>query len=263
MHKAPIVIKVGGNDIETPGFIDMLVAVVDKAEHPVIIVHGGGRSITNLQAQLGIEAEYVDGLRVSDEASLKIVEMVLCGAINTRITRTLMLYGIEAQGLNGQDRGLIRAKKLEHPAGDLGRVGEPTAVRGEMLLNLIAEGVTPVIAPVCLGDDGSFNVNADHVAGAVGVAVNAARVVFVTNVQGVMHDGNLLTRLTPHDVDVLIAGEVIYGGMIPKTQSALKLIESGIPEVVITNLDGLLIGSGTTFISEIDSPKENLLGEDE
>lgn len=261
MQNAPIVLKVGGNDLEKPGFIDLLVAVVAKSEHPVIVVHGGGKAISTMQETLGIAPQYVDGLRVSDERSLEIAEMILCGAVNTRITRTLMLYGIEAQGLNGQDRGLIRARKLDHSGGDLGRVGEPIHVRGEILLQLIAEGVTPIIAPICLGEDGPFNVNADHVAGAVGAAVNAARVLFVTNVHGVMHEGEVLKTLTEADVETLIAEGVIRGGMIPKARSALQLIHVGVREVVITDLDGLLIGAGTTFIADEHLSQQHRNGE--
>ncbi|NDJ85176.1 MAG: acetylglutamate kinase [Chloroflexi bacterium] len=251
MHQHPVVLKIGGNDLDQPGFIDDLAGIVRQSHAPVIVVHGGGKEISQMQEQLGIVPRYVDGLRVSDEASLSIAEMVLCGAINTRIVRTLQLRGIEAQGLSGMDRGLIRVRKLEHPQGDLGRVGEPVAVRGEVLLHLLYLGVTPVVSPISLGDDGPYNVNADHVAGAIAQAVNAEKVIFTTNVHGVLHGERVVDHLTPSLAEELIAGGVIHGGMLPKVYTARHLVAAGVRQVVITNLAGLMQGIGTTVVPEV------------
>lgn len=242
------VLKISGHEIDQPGFLESLAQVVAQAAEPVIVVHGGGKEITQMQEKYGVQTQYIDGLRVTDEHSLQITEMVLCGAINTRIVKAFQLAGIEAQGLSGLDRGLIKAQKLKHPKGDLGRVGEVLAVRGEILRDLVQQGVTPVIAPICLGEDGAFNVNADHVAGAVGVSVNAEQVVFLTNVKGVLNNQELVPTLTPSIADDLIEQKVIFGGMLPKVRTALHMVEKGARKVVITNLDGLLANSGTAVV---------------
>lgn len=245
-----IVLKIGGNNLDEPDFVENLAKTIAMSSVPIIIVHGGGKEISQMQTMMGLTPQYVDGLRVSNPEALQVAEMVLCGMVNTRIVRTLQLHGIEAQGLNGMDRGLIKAQKLNHPAGDLGRVGEATQVRADILHALIAQGVTPVIAPICLGDDGAFNVNADHVAGAVAKAIGANKVVFVTNVSGVLHEDELVEELTPHHAHDLIEQMVIFGGMLPKVHTALQLLATGIPRVMITNLDGLISGQGTTLTTQ-------------
>jgi acetylglutamate kinase len=247
----PILLKIGGSSFDHPEFVDDLAAVVKQIDYPLVIVHGGGRLISDMQRQLGIQPYYIDGLRVSDPESLAVAEMVLCGAVNTQITRAFVLAGIEAQGLNGMDRGLLRAEKLEHPEHDLGRVGIPTTVRSEILLQLLAEKVVPVIAPICLGDDGPFNVNADHVARAIGKALGVKRVVFLTNVSGVFHEGEVVPFIYRALGEELIAQKVIRRGMRVKVQSALELIDHGVEEVLITDLEGLLTGAGTIIFEEI------------
>jgi acetylglutamate kinase len=246
----PIVLKIGGHELDQHGFIEELAQTVAQSTTPIIIVHGGGKEISQMQQLLGITPQYIDGLRVSDEKSLGVAEMVLCGIVNTRIVRTMQLNGVEAQGLNGMDRGLISAKKLNHPKGDLGRVGEAYAARGDILLQLLEQGVTPIIAPICLGDDGAFNVNADHVAGVIAKAVNAQKVVFTTNVQGVLQNDQVIPELTPSVAKKLIADEVIFGGMLPKVQTAQQLVASGVPQVMITNLKGIQQNFGTAIVPE-------------
>lgn len=246
---APIVLKIGGNELDTPGFIDELALVV-KQIAPVVLVHGGGREISVTQEKFGVIPAYVDGLRVTDEQSLLIAEMILCGSINPRIVRKFQLAGVEAQGLNGSDRGLLRAKKMAHPKGDLGWVGEVTAVRAEILQDLLAQGVTPVIAPISLGEDGAFNVNADYVAGAVAKALNAEKAIFISNVPGVLHNDAVISTLTPNLAAELIASGVIQKGMIPKVETAFEVVKSGVAQVVITDLAGVAAGTGTAIIAE-------------
>lgn len=244
----PIVLKIGGNELDQVGFVDQLAQTIAQSKVPLVVVHGGGKEISQLQAQLGITPHYIDGLRVSDELSLGVAEMVLCGKVNTRLVRALQLHGVEAQGLTGMDRGLIRARKLYHPQGDLGRVGEPFTVRGEVLLQLLEWGVTPVIAPICLGDDGPYNVNADHVAGAVAKAIEAEKVIFATNVRGVLHNDQPIPTLNMTLAEQLIDQQVIFGGMLPKVRTAQQLVAAGVPQVVITNLVGFLLNEGTAVI---------------
>jgi acetylglutamate kinase len=243
----PIVIKISGHELDSPTFLAELASALKHFAAPIVIVHGGGKEISALQTRLNIEPRYVDGLRITDAESLALVEMVLCGTINKRIVRTLVNAGIDAVGVSGVDGGLISAEKLTHAAVDMGFTGEVTAVRVDLLLDLLDQGLLPVIAPICLGEDSSFNVNADHVAGAVAAALEAERLVFVSNVEGVLKDGQVIGQLTPAQVDDLIADGTIFGGMIPKVKTALEALSAGVTHAVITNLAGLQRGGGTVF----------------
>jgi acetylglutamate kinase len=196
---------------------------------------------------MGIETRFIDGVRITDAPSLAIAEMVMCGTANKRLVRTFVAAGIDALGLSGVDRGLVRAEKMTGMPEDMGFTGSVTSVRGDALLDLLARGITPVLAPICLGSDSNYNVNADHVAGAVAAAIGAGRVVFLTNVKGVLVNEQVAPVLTPEQVEALIADGTIYGGMIPKVQTALGALDEGIPEAVITDLDGLRSGGGTAF----------------
>lgn len=129
----------------------------------------------------------------------------------------------------------------------MGFTGEVVSVRGEVLLSMLEQGVTPVVAPISLGPDSSYNVNADHVAGAVAAAIRAQKVVFLTNVEGVLMNGSVLSVLTPDEVDKLISTGTIFGGMIPKVQTALSALATGVPQAAITNLTGLRTHGGTVF----------------
>jgi len=239
------VIKISGAQLDDPDFLAQFVQIIKERVTPTVIVHGGGKEISQLQSAFGITPKKIDGLRVSDEESLKLVQMVLCGAVNPRIVTALQLAGVTAQGLSGVDQGLVTAQKLHHPKGDLGRVGEVVTVQPDILQRLLAASITPVIAPICIGEDGVYNVNADHVAGAIGVALNAERVIFLTDVVGVLNNGALQPHLTQSQVEILIESGVITDGMIPKVETALYVASLGAKQVTITNLDGLRQQSGT------------------
>lgn len=243
----PTVIKIGGNEIDDPAFLDALTGVVRDYADPLVIVHGGGKEISALQTALGIIPRYIDGLRITDAASLAVVEMVLCGVVNKRLVRLLVNAGVDAVGMSGVDRGLIRAKQMSHPTENMQFTGEIIEVRGAVVRELLNLGVTPVIAPVCIGEHSSLNVNADHVAGALAAAIDAAKVVFLTNVQGILINGEITPTLTRAQVEALIADGTIFGGMIPKVRTALQALENGVQQTVITNLDGLRTGGGTIF----------------
>jgi acetylglutamate kinase len=242
-----IVIKISGHELDDPAHLSAFAGVVAALTMPTVIVHGGGKEITALQTQMGIEPRYVDGLRITDAASLALVEMVLCGAVNKRLVRTLVNAGVDALGMSGVDRGLIRAEKMQHEAVDMGYTGVIASVRGEVLMELLGMNITPVIAPICLGVDSSFNINADHVAGAVAGALDAERLVFLSNVPGVLVNGAVMPTLTPEQTEALIADGTIFGGMIPKVRTALDALTSGAAQAVITNLAGLSSGGGTVF----------------
>jgi acetylglutamate kinase len=246
------VIKVGGNELDDPAFVQGLIQAVQGLPEPAVLVHGGGKEIRTLQERLGLEPQYVDGLRVTDVESLAVVEMVLAGRINKRLVAALTAAGVDAFGMSGVDRGAVKAEKLEHPAGDLGWVGRVVAVRTEVFSRLLDDGIMPVLSPICWGSDGSiFNVNADHVALAVARELPAEALVFVSNVPGVLADGRLIECITPAQAEALIADGTIAGGMIPKVRSALEAVAGGVAAVRITNLDGLAQGTGTTVAGSI------------
>lgn len=245
-----LVLKIGGNDLDDPAFVASLTGTLAElatnGNTPPVIVHGGGKEIANLQRALGLEPRFVDGLRVTDEQSLAAVTMVLCGEVNKRLVSALLLAGVDAIGLSGLDRGLVRVEKLAHPAGDLGRVGVPISVRGDLLQALLDGGVTPVLSPISLGPDGAYNVNADQVAGAVAAELGAT-LLFVTNVSGVMTGDQLVPSLTAAQAQDLIESGEINGGMLPKVRSALSALQGGAPAARILGLNELHNGGGTTL----------------
>ncbi len=244
-----LVIKIGGNELDDPQFVAALAQSLAALRPVPVVVHGGGKEIGIVQKALGGEPRFIEGLRVTDEYALQAAEMVLCGLVNTRLVVALANAGADAQGISGVDRGLIRVEQQLHPAGDLGRVGRPVAIRAAVLQHLLAEHVIPVIAPVSLGPQGAYNVNADEAAGAIAVALGDAEVVFVTNVAGVLVDGAVVPHLSASQVQELIAIGTISGGMIPKVRSALAALDAGVHTARITNLAGLGVLAAGTVIS--------------
>jgi acetylglutamate kinase len=242
-----LVLKVGGNELDNPQFVDALAQAVAAMRPVPVLVHGGGKEIGVVQSALGGVPRFVAGLRVTDETALAAAQMVLCGSVNTRLVAALLDAGADAQGLSGVDRGLITVEKQQHPEGDLGWVGRPVAVRAAVLHELLEKGVLPVVAPLSLGPGGVYNVNADEAAGAIAGALGAAQVVFVTNVPGVLVGGTVAPRLSRAEVESLIGDGTISGGMIPKVRAALTALDAGVAAARITNLAGL--EAGGTVIS--------------
>jgi acetylglutamate kinase len=245
-----LVLKVGGNEIDDPEFLAGFARAIAALSETPIVVHGGGKEIADLQTKLGLTPRFVDGLRVTDEASLAVVEMVLSGRVNKRVVAALLGAGVDAIGLSGVDRGLVRAEKMTHPAGDLGRVGRVVSVRAGALRELADQRVVPVLSPISLGDDGPYNVNADSVASAVARALGAEAVVFVTNVPGVLREGQVIATLSSREAEALIEEKVVNGGMIPKVRAALDALSGGTRAARITNLAGLVNGGGTLLEAE-------------
>lgn len=250
-EKSVLVLKIGGNQVEDENFLAGLVEAVKGLlpDHAVVVVHGGGKEIADLHRELGVSFETIEGLRATSEESLRLVEMVLNGVVNTRLVRTLVNGGVDAVGLSGVDLGLVRVTPLSVSGRSLGRVGAVQRVNGEALLQLLDAGITPVISPVSLGEDGlSYNVNADHVAAGVARAVEAVRLVFVSNVPGVQVTGRTMRALTVKQIEGLIADGHITGGMIPKVRSATEAVLNGVYQAVITDLAGLAKDGGTAII---------------
>ncbi len=241
-------LKVGGAHVQEGDnlrcLVDALVALVH--ERPLVIVHGGGVDIARLQERLGLESHFVEGLRVTDADCLWAAEMALSGAVNKRLAARLVVEGVRAIGISGVDAGLLRAERMVHPKGDLGRVGKITDVETSSLTALLGLGFTPVVSPISLGEDGHpYNVNADHAALAIAGALGVGEMIFITDVPGVMLDGEVLSILRADRVLPLIESGDITGGMIPKTRSALRALEDGVGTVRITDIEGLGAGTGT------------------
>ena len=245
------VVKYGGHAMGNPAaaedFAEDIVLLKAVGINPVV-VHGGGPQIGEMLRKLGVESTFVDGLRVTDEATAKVAEMVLSGAINKDIVGWLHKAGGKALGLSGKDGGLVTARKVERTtrdpdsniekAVDLGFVGEPAQVDTSVIDTAVAAGMIPVIAPIAGGEDGAtYNINADTMAGAIAAALGAARLFLLTDVAGVLGaDGELLTDLTPADIAKLREDGVIRGGMVPKLETCVSAVQSGCEAAVV--LDG-------------------------
>ncbi|KRE45220.1 acetylglutamate kinase [Paenibacillus sp. Soil724D2] len=205
-----------------------------------VIVHGGGPAISETLGKLGIESGFVNGLRVTNEAVLDVVEMVLSGQINKEIVRRIQLTGAMALGLSGVDGHLIEAKPVAN-SHEVGLVGDVTKVNAELIQGIVSMGYIPVIAPVGLGADGGqrYNINADTAAGAVASHLGVEQMVVVTDVPGIMKtvDGEkrVLPVVSVAEIEEMIANGDIYGGMIPKVRAAIACIQGRVQEVVIVN----------------------------
>src|ERR1700761_4788080 len=245
-----IVVKYGGHAMEngvSEHFAQDIVLMKMTGIDP-IVVHGGGPQIGKMLSKLQIPSTFVDGLRVTDQAAIEVVEMVLTGTINKQIVTGINAAGGRAVGISGKDGNLVIAKKLERMkmdpktlqsrAVDLGFVGEPETVNGEVLDTIIKSDLIPVVAPIGVGTKGeTYNINADTVAGAVASAMSAARLLLLTDVEGVLdREGKLIPKLSTHEARSLIADGTISGGMIPKIETAMVSVEGGVTSAVI--LDG-------------------------
>ncbi|WP_420644163.1 acetylglutamate kinase [Candidatus Leptofilum sp.] len=242
------VLKIGGNELDDPGFLAGLANYVAGTSMPHVIVHGGGRAIVALQQKVGLHSTKVDGLRVTDREMINVVQMALSGQTNKQIVSALLAAGVDAIGLSGVDGGLLRCLKKQHPTADLGYVGEISQVRTELLQQLTNLGLTVVLSPLSLGFDGyTYNVNADDAASAVASALQAQQLTFVSNVPGVLQDGRILSQLSPQETETLISDGIITDGMVPKVRAALATISQGVQQTQIVNLAGLVNNSGTIF----------------
>jgi acetylglutamate kinase len=246
-----VVVKYGGSvgDEDLHNFARDIVLMKYVGMHPVI-VHGGGPQIGEHLKKLGIETEFIAGLRATDEKTMEVAEMVLVGKINQKIIEAIHSMGGKAVGTSGKEGKMILARKLDvqkHAAennveipkdADLGMVGEVESVNPELIKVLENSGFIPVIAPIGFDDEGrTFNINADHVAGKIAGALNAKKLILLTNVPGIMdQDKNLISSLTEDRAKELIKGEVISSGMIPKVGCAIDALDEGVGKVHI--IDG-------------------------
>jgi acetylglutamate kinase len=246
-----LVVKYGGHAMGEAAGGDSFARDVVLLKHVginPIVVHGGGPQIGQMLKRLGIESRFVDGLRVTDRATMEVVEMVLAGTINKQLVAAITTAGGRAIGLTGKDAGLIRATKAVRTrvedgarvAVDLGFVGEPESVDAAVLDTFEKSDFIPVIAPIGVGAAGeTYNINADTVAGAVAAAVAAKRLLLLTDVAGVLDaDRRLIPEISAATARAMIADGVIHGGMIPKVETCLAAVDGGVEAAVI--LDGRL-----------------------
>ena len=235
---AVVVVKFGGNamgdDDAMAEFARDIVLMRQVGMNPVV-VHGGGPMINEMLGKLGIESQFVRGKRVTDKATVEVVEMILSGLVNKRIVQAINDQGGRAVGISGKDDDLMVCE-ADDP--ELGFVGRPVEMNVQVIRDLYSAGIIPVIAPVATGmaDNETFNVNGDTAAGAIAGALQADRLLLLTDVAGVKNaEGDVITQLTPDDVEALIADGTIAGGMIPKTETALKALRDGVRAVVIVD----------------------------
>ncbi|MDD3759277.1 MAG: acetylglutamate kinase [Acidithiobacillus sp.] len=229
-----LVIKYGGNAMTEPVLQEQFaydVTLLKQVGMNPVIVHGGGPQINALLQRLDLSSKMLDGMRVTDDATMEVVEMVLGGLVNKQIVQGIQRAGGKAVGLTGKDGNLIQAAKLQRDDGvDLGWVGEVTRINAELIRFLDAGGVIPVIAPIGVGAGGeSYNINADLVAGALASTLHAEKFVLMTNVAGVLDPANqLYERLRIAEVQQLMSNGVITGGMIPKLRCCLDALAGGV-----------------------------------
>jgi acetylglutamate kinase len=247
---ATIVVKYGGHAMEgaLANEFGRDIALLKQVGINPVIVHGGGPQINAMLKRLDIQSNFINGLRVTDEAMVEVVEMVLAGTVNKQVASLINQAGALAVGISGKDGGLIRARKIRRTykdpdsdieqALDLGFVGEPAFIDTRVIHALTGAGLIPVIAPVGTGDDGeTYNINADTAAGAIAGALNAQRLLMLTDVPGVLNkDKELLTDLSMARVHELIADGTISGGMIPKVETCMEAVTLGVKGATI--LDG-------------------------
>ena len=248
-----IVVKFGGNAMGKKEYVSSFaedIVLLQQVGMLPIVVHGGGPQIGEMLSKLKIRTKFIDGLRVTDSATIDVVEMVLCGVTNKSIVTAISNAGAKAVGISGKDGNLITAKRLMkmdknsdsnvERAIDLGFVGVPEKIDPQVIKALINEKMIPVIAPVGMGEDGlTYNINADTAAGAISASMKASRMIMLTDVSGVLDNNRkLIPELTINEALALIKDKVVVGGMIPKLRTCIDAVEGGAEASVI--MDGTI-----------------------
>ena len=232
----PRVAKLGGNELDRPGWLEECARAL-KLVDPLVVVHGGGQAITAWSQRLGLPVEKRDGKRVTTPQVAEIVEMVLAGPVNRQIVAALRDAGLDAVGLSGVDGGLLAARR---PAGNLGHVGEVTAVRAALLQSLLLAGLTPVVAPVAPDPEAAgvpFNINADDAASAIAAALGASELLFVSDIPGVNVGGVAQPEIAATEIEGLIATGIAKDGMAAKLRAAAAALRGGARAVRIGDLE--------------------------
>lgn len=239
LSRRAVVVKYGGAAMGSDGSADAWaedVASLVNGGSRVVVVHGGGPALTRTLQRMGIESSFVDGHRVTSPEAAVVAEMVLAGTINKQVVARLQRAGVRAVGLSGTDGGMVEVRRLMPSGRDLGFVGEPAAVRTQVLEDLLDSGWVPVLAPTAADAAGRpHNINADLVAGAVAGALGAAKLVFLTDVEGVQVEGVTRGRLSAAEVGGLLTSGEASGGMRPKLEASLAALAAGVAEVLLVD----------------------------
>ncbi len=239
-----IVVKYGGSSMQEARMIENIIediVLMRLIGMKPILVHGGGLAITQMLNDLQIKSEFLDGLRVTDEQTIDVVQMVLAGKINKNIVKLIGQHNLEAVGLSGLDANLLKVDKVKN--GDIGFVGTVKEVNTKFINSLLDQGIIPVIAPIGIDDEGNTcNINADDVAAAIASSLKSEKLIFLTNVVGVLKDkedpNSLITLIDLKDGEKLIKSKIISDGMIPKVDCCLKAVKDGVKNVHI--IDGTI-----------------------
>ncbi|MFY1614526.1 acetylglutamate kinase [Macellibacteroides fermentans] len=247
------IIKVGGKIVEEEATLRKLLQDFSALEGYKILVHGGGRSATKIASQLGIESQMVEGRRITDAETLKVVTMVYGGLVNKSIVAGLQSLNVNALGLTGADMNLIRSEKRPVTTVDYGYVGDVKEVNATLLVSLIKQGIVPVLAPLTHDKEGNMlNTNADTIAGETAKALASSfdvTLVYCFEKKGVLRDENddntLIPLINRNTFTQLVTEGIIQGGMIPKLENSFQAIEAGVKEVIITKADAIAPGQGT------------------
>ena len=250
------IIKVGGKIVEEQASLQALLQDFAQLEGHKVLVHGGGRSATQIATKLGIESKMVDGRRITDEETLKVVTMVYAGLVNKNIVAGLQALDVNALGLTGADLNYMRSEKRPVKTIDYGFVGDVKEVQSEILANLIQQGVVPVLAPLTHDKMGHMlNTNADTIAGEAAKALSKhfdVTLMFCFEKPGVLldadNDESVIPEITRQLFAEYVTLDIIQGGMIPKLENAYEAIDAGVKKVIITKADCLLSGGGTHVI---------------
>lgn len=248
-------IKVGGKIVEEPDTLQALLRDFAAVEGHKLLVHGGGRSATKVAEQLGIESRMVDGRRITDADTLRVVTMVYGGLVNKNIVAGLQALGVDALGMTGADMNILRSDKRPVLAVDYGYVGDVKEARGDALARLVRDGIVPVLAPLTHDGKGQLlNTNADTIAGEAAKALAPyfdVTLVYCFEKKGVLQDENdddsVIPEINRAKFEALVADGTVQGGMIPKLENAFSAIDAGVKAVVITRADSLASG-GTRII---------------
>ena len=257
MNKLTLV-KVGGKIVEEPQSLKQLLADFSKIDGYKVLVHGGGRSATAIAAKLGIESTMVNGRRITDEETLKVVTMVYGGLVNKQIIAGLQAIGVNALGLTGADLNYMRSEKRPVKDVDYGFVGDVKEVNAGILADLIAKGVVPVLAPLTHDMNGNMlNTNADTIAGEAAKALAKhfdVTLMYCFEKKGVLmsetDDESVISEITPDLFEKYVADGIISGGMIPKLENAFEAINAGVKQVIITRADLIHTDGGTKILSK-------------
>ncbi len=223
----PVVVKIGGGALEGGALED--VRELTTGGRPVVLVHGGGNRLTEMLEALDIESHFLEGLRVTDEAALEVAEMVYAGHVNKTLARGLNSLGIPAVGISGTDGPTLIVEPIEA----LGRVGKVEKIHSALVEAWWAGGFVPAVAPLGLGPEGAYNVNADAAAAALAVGLGAGHLFLLTDVDGLMADGGLVASLTPEECEEYVERGLAAGGMVPKLRTAAEAARGGVKARIV------------------------------